>query len=233
MRGHVQGQLQTSTSPQLRRLLTVALGVFALGTGLIMLAAPAMAAPGLSVTPSSGLSDGQSVSVYGTGFAANAANINVVQCQTGSTSANSCNIAGGQFFQHTDASGAFTVSIAVQASFGSVNCTTVTCMIVAHAGTDPNSGTTAMMNISFGAAATSSTPAGTPTVSGGASATSRSTPGSGVEATSATGANPTGANTGHGVNTNPPLLAGLLAALGVLLLVAGLGASRLLSRRAR
>ena len=230
MRGHVQRGFQGTTS---QRLLAVPLGVLALGAGLIMSAAPASASPGLSVTPSSGLADGQSVSVYGTGFAADATNINVVQCQAGSTSANSCNIAGGQFFQHTNGSGALTVSITVKASFGSVNCTKVTCMIVAHAGTDPNSGDTAMMNISFGAAATSSTPAGTPTLSGGATATSGSTPGSGVEATSATGVNPTGANTGHGVNTNPPLLAGVLAALGVLLLVAGLGASRLLSRRAR
>ena len=233
MRGQ-RNRVDGTARHRVRQLSAVSLGVLALGAGLIMLAAPAAAAPGLSVTPSTGLSDGQSVSVSGTGFAANATNINVVQCQSGSTSANSCNIAGGQFFQHTNASGAFTVSITVKASFGSVNCTKVTCMIVAHAGTDPTSGDTAMTNISFGAAAASSA-ASTPPA-GGSSAPqqgSSSTPGSGVEATGATGANPTGADTGHGVDTNPPLLAGLLAAAGALLLVIGFGTSRLVRRRAR
>ena len=234
MRGQ-RNRVDGTARRRLRQLSAVSLGVLALGAGLIMLAAPAAAAPGLSVTPSSGLSDGQSVSVYGTGFAANATNINVVQCQSGSTGPNSCNIAGGQFFQHTNGSGAFTVSITVKASFGSVNCTKVTCMIVAHAGTDPNSGDTAMMNLSFGAATSSSSAASTPPAGGSSTPQqgSSSTPGSGVEATGATGANPTGANTGHGVDTNPPLLAGVLAALGALLLVAGLGASRVRSRRAR
>jgi hypothetical protein len=215
-----------------RRALLAALLTIALAVLGVLLGGPATAAaPAITVTPSSGLTDGQSVSVHGTGFTANAKDINIVECPASGASQNACNIAGGQFFQSTDGSGSFTVAIAVKEKYGSIDCTKITCMVVAHEGTNPNSGNTGQENIHFGPTTSPSTPGGggTTTGSGGTGGTG----GSGSTGSN-TGGGPTGANTGH-VDLGAPRIALSLwlAGGGVLLLGIGIAVQLRRSRLAK
>jgi hypothetical protein len=193
--------------------------VAAAGAAVLAFAAPAAAAASITVSPSSGLKDGQTVSVSISGFAPNASNINIVECLTSGTGASDCDVNDGKLFQKTDANGALTVSMTVRATFNSVDCTKAQCMIAAHAGTDPTSGTNAEANISFGGSSggSSSAPAPAPT------STASSAPGGGSTATGGgTNGNaasvPTGADTGRAVTGGSlPLIAEVLAGLAVLL----------------
>ena len=107
------------------------------------------AAPGVSVTPSSGLSNGDTVSVSLTGFTPNAA---VFTCECAVVAADQVACPAGGWVQlTTDASGAASTPLTVVSSFegflldgtsvGTVDCHTVQCVV----GTSES----AFQNISF------------------------------------------------------------------------------------
>lgn len=60
---------------------------------MLALAVPALAEPAITVTPSSGLTDGDTVSVQGTGFTPGIALV-ATQCALQSTGSGDCNLAG-------------------------------------------------------------------------------------------------------------------------------------------
>jgi hypothetical protein len=223
MTPQVESTHREHTTGKQRRAFAIALVLAPLALALALFATPASAAaPSITITPSSGLTNGQSVTVSISGFSANVATINVVQCLSTGSSASSCNVADGKLFQKTNASGALTVTMTVRTTFGANDCTKSQCMIAAHEGTSATSGNNAQKNISFASAAkptpttthatTASTPTSTSATAGGATSS----------AAAAGTAAPTGADTGTGVSTSPPLLAELGAALAVLLLAVGL-----------
>ncbi|GAA3262628.1 enediyne antibiotic chromoprotein [Nonomuraea helvata] len=107
--------------------------------GLTLAAQPAAfaaAAPGVSVTPSTGLSDGGTVTVAITGAGANEQYL-VSQCATVNDKL-ACNVEAGKTVT-TDASGSSSASLTVRKSFqgvtpegtpvGTVDCATTTCSV--------------------------------------------------------------------------------------------------------
>ncbi len=98
--------------------------------------APALgAARAIVVTPASGLSDGQSVAVTGSGFSPNAS-MAATQCLAGAVAQASCDLSGVSVFA-SDAAGAFHASLTVHASIttptGTADCTVVGQCIVGAA----------------------------------------------------------------------------------------------------
>ena len=90
-----------------------ALGLALLGAGTALAASPTE-----TVTPSTGLTDGQQVSVSGSGFAANAA-ITVFECASNQSNP-ACDAADEQQVT-ADATGAFTVTLTVRSGFEGTN----------------------------------------------------------------------------------------------------------------
>lgn len=221
-----------------RRLIAVAAAVSAVALGSLGLAGPAAAAgASITVSPSSGLKDGQSVTVNGSGFTANYANMVVVECAASATGANGCDTNDVKFTK-ADANGAFTVSLTIRSKFGSTDCTKVACIVQGHEGFSASSGKTGTSGtLHFGAAAAPSSSAA-PTHSTGNGGSSAGSPGSssaaaptvaassggaavgGVSAV-APSALPTGANTGKAVTAAAPLLSEVAAGAALLLLLAG------------
>jgi hypothetical protein len=216
---------------------TSVIAVAALGA-LLGFAGPASAAgPSVTVSPSSGLSNGQNVTVKGSGFTANYPQMVVVQCAATATGANGCNVNDVQF-PKADANGAFTVTLTVRSKFGSTDCTKVECIVQAHEGINPSSGKTGTSSaLHFGAAAkpspthkkTTAAPAPVITSSSAAAAPGATSSSAGVGAEHAAaappaagGALPTAANTGKAVSTAVPLISEVGAATALALLVGGL-----------
>ncbi|WP_411107546.1 enediyne antibiotic chromoprotein [Streptomyces sp. cmx-4-9] len=114
---------------------------------LAIAAGPASAAATVSVSPASGLSDGQSVTVTGSGYAAGS-EVGVAQCADGIV----CNTA---VVATADANGAFQLSLPVNKNFQAtdwatgtaipVNCAETQCRVVAWQETTGQVG----QNISF------------------------------------------------------------------------------------
>jgi hypothetical protein len=203
----------------LAALLVVSLSAI----GLVLSGSAFAATPSISVSPSTGLSNGQTVTVHITGFTPGANNINIVECPVSGASQNACDVTDAKLFQTVDSSGSKTVQMTVRAKLGSVDCTVAACMIDAHEGTSATSGNNAQENIQFGATPTSSAPTspGSGSTSGsggsgGAGGNASSTPAAG-------GSGPTGANTGH-VDVGTPRigLSLLLAGLGLALVAVGM-----------
>jgi hypothetical protein len=123
-------------------LRLAAIGVTAAAVLIPVTEAGATVAPSLVVTPSTGLTDGQTVTVTGSNFAVSSS-LYVVEC-SGLSEAD-CDIADGILgTASTDASGAFSLSFVVHTgTFGTANCdsTSTTCAI--NATTDPNPSDTA------------------------------------------------------------------------------------------
>lgn len=100
-------------------------------------AVPASAAPALTVTPGSGLADGQSVTVTGTGFAAGT-EVAVSQCREATTCTDALATAT------VDANGGFTATYTVRRQFAAtdwstgtgtpvtVDCAAQQCQLVAY-----------------------------------------------------------------------------------------------------
>jgi len=117
---------QRRKRPLKRRLLAVA-GAFAV---VIATASPSFADPALTVSATSGLSDGQTLTISGTGFAANLKSIAIGQCVVGYTGPADCNTSGGAQFKNADASGnVASFTIVVKEKFGSHDCTKEQCLI--------------------------------------------------------------------------------------------------------
>ncbi len=216
-----------------RRMAAVAGAVTAVVAGSLGLAGPAAAAaPSVTVSPSSGLTDGQNVTVKGSGFTPNYANMVVVECAASATGANGCDTNDVKFTK-ADANGAFTVTLTVRSKFGSTDCTKVACLVRGHEGFKATSGKTGTSSaLHFGAAATSSSPAPThsPAPSSGGTggsaaaggSTSSTVGGAGVGAQSTAAApsvEPTGANTGTAALRSTPVLSEVAGALALLLLL--------------
>jgi hypothetical protein len=205
-----------------------ALVALLIGCALVLLGlvagspAAGAATPSITVTPSSGLSNGQTVTVHGTGYSANVKNINVIQCPVSGASQNSCNVGGAKLFQSTDASGSFTVQLAVQTKIGSIDCTKQACMIDAHEGTSPTSGNDSSKVIHFGS--TPSTHTSSTSTSGGSNGGSSGGNGAsgGGSTSTPSGAQPTGADTGYqDVGTPRIAVTLLLIGLGAVLMLTG------------
>ena len=90
-----------------------ALGLALLGAGTALAASPAV-----TVTPSTGLTDGQQVSITGSGFSANST-VTVLECAANMSNP-SCDVAD-QLTVTSDATGAFTATLTVRASFEGAN----------------------------------------------------------------------------------------------------------------
>ena len=214
---------------QLRASAAVIGAVAAVGAAVLAFASPAAAAAAITVTPHSGLSDGQTVTVKGTGFKANTSLV-VIECPTNATGSNGgsvCDVNDGKIGITSDGNGAFSTTLTVKVKpSSSVDCTKQGCLIQAHEGFNPNSGQTATAPISFGSAgggSSSSAPSSTTSAASGGTTTS-APPATGGGA----GSVPTGANTGHATTAGVlPMIAEVLAALAVVLV----GASLALHRR--
>lgn len=217
---------------------TGAIGAIAAATALAF-AAPASAAPTIIVTPHSGLTNGQSVTVTLT-FPANTSGINVVQCLAAGTGASDCDVNDAQLGKSVGTSGTVTFSMPVRATFTGlgastpIDCTTQQCMIAANVGTSSNPNDSAQENISFAAATTSTSATPAPSTAATTAPSSAPSVTSTVAATGvAAGGNggvPTGANTGKALTPGTlPLVAEVLGGIAVVLVAAGL----LLQRRRR
>ena len=101
----------------------------ALGVVLVT-APPSFAAPTLNVSATTGLTDGQTVTISGSGFDANLKSIAIGQCTAGYKGPADCNTSGGATFKNADASGKVSsFTIVVKEKFGSVDCTVQKCVI--------------------------------------------------------------------------------------------------------
>jgi hypothetical protein len=198
--------------------------------GLLVSAGTASAASqAVTVMPATGLTDGQTVTVSGTGWTPNTGQLMIVQCPAQGASQNTCNIAGGKLFQKADGQGRFSVQMTVKISFGSTDCAKVQCQIAVNEGTDPNGGKNAVADISFGQPATTPVPApsDSSTASQAAGATSGTTesPSLGVGGVAVTATSeplPVGANAGQAPRSSGDSLTITLAALAVALFVGGI-----------
>ncbi|MGB0102343.1 MAG: neocarzinostatin apoprotein domain-containing protein [Nocardioides sp.] len=118
---------QALTRP-VRALATLA----ALLVVMVVAAPPSFAAPTLTVSQLTGLSDGQTLTISGSGFEPNLNSIAIGQCVVGYTGPSDCNTAGGATFRNADASGKVaSFTITVKEVFGAHDCTKVECMIAA------------------------------------------------------------------------------------------------------
>lgn len=114
----------------------------------VLLATPASAATAISVTPSSGLSDGQTVSITGSGYTPGAA-VNVGECASATVCSNDVK------YLTADANGAVSVTLDVKKAFTAkdwstgqdvnVDCAAAQCNITAWEQTSGNT----VQNISF------------------------------------------------------------------------------------
>ncbi|GIF98749.1 neocarzinostatin apoprotein domain-containing protein [Catellatospora citrea] len=104
-----------------------------LAVSVPMIASPAAAKPVLTLSKSSGLSDGASITVNGSGFTANLKQIAIGQCIAEVKGPTDCNLAGGAQFVNADASGKIPpVTLRVAKQFGSFDCTKRSCVIAAQ-----------------------------------------------------------------------------------------------------
>jgi LPXTG-motif cell wall-anchored protein len=87
----------------------------------------------LTVSKTTGLTDGASVTVGGSGFTANLKQIAVGQCIEEMKGPTDCNLAGGSQFVNADAAGNLpTVTLKLAQKFGTFDCTKRTCVIAAQ-----------------------------------------------------------------------------------------------------
>lgn len=109
--------------PRLTQLAACLSGVFLLLPLLLFVdAAPASAAAGIVVTPSTDLLDGQSVQVSGTGYTPNTF-IGVAMCEPGATSTSGCDLSPLVTLT-TDATGSFTTTTTVRRIISTSNANT-------------------------------------------------------------------------------------------------------------
>ncbi|WP_406080985.1 neocarzinostatin apoprotein domain-containing protein [Micromonospora sp. NBC_00858] len=122
------------------RALTLAV-LFATSSGLAVVVAPpaAFAAPTLTVSATTGLTDKHQVIVNGSGFTPSLKQIAVGQCVAGFKGPTDCNLAGGAAFVNADGSGKLpTVTLKLAQKFGAFDCTKQECVVAAQI--LPNSG---------------------------------------------------------------------------------------------
>jgi hypothetical protein len=108
----------------LRRLsAAVAAGLVCAGAVLFVQPAPALAAARLYVSKTSGIADGEKITVYGTGFTPGLTDLALGQCVKDPATATDCNLTGGAEFVSTDTSGKTkTLTLTMQKSFSGKSC---------------------------------------------------------------------------------------------------------------
>src|SRR6478609_6237289 len=117
-----------------RRVTLLSRGLAAAAALLVVLvtAPPSFAAPALSVSATTDLTDGQKITISGSGFAPNLSSIAIGQCIKGYAGPSDCNTAGGATFRNADASGnVASFTIVVKEKFGAVDCTKQQCVVAA------------------------------------------------------------------------------------------------------
>lgn len=195
-------------------LLSRVLAAVAAIVVVLVTAPPSFAAPTLTISATTGLTDGQTVTISGAGFAPNLKGLAIGQCVEGYTGPGDCNLAGGAKFRDADASGKVaSFTVVVKQVFGAHDCTKVQCVIAGAPLPTASDAATIAANtyatkITFGAAAATTAPSPT------AAATTTTAP-------SDTSTLP---KTGAG-DSVPVLMLGasalLAAGIGVMLLVPG------------
>ena len=109
--------------------LLATLGLLALS---VVWAPSASAAPKMTVSATSGLTDGQTIQVSGSGFSPNMKGIAVGQCKVGYAGPSDCNLQGGATFRNADASGSIgQITLKVTTKFGAIDCSQIDCIIAA------------------------------------------------------------------------------------------------------
>src|SRR6478609_136001 len=117
-----------------RRVALLSRGLAAAAALLVVLvtAPPSFAAPTLSVSATTGLTDGQTLTISGSGFDPNLSSIAIGQCTADYVGPADCNTSGGATFKNADASGnVSSFTIVVKEVFGSHDCTKEQCVIAA------------------------------------------------------------------------------------------------------
>ena len=159
-----------------RIVSSIAIGALMLGSiATFGVTAASSATPTIVVTPSTGLTDGQQVTITGTGFGANEGSLLALECAAGSTDLTTCNTTVLVPMPTTSASGGFTATFHVFAgTTGSGSCdlgtTDTNCLLVV--GNSNNQAEKATATISFGAGGTTTTTTTTP---GGTTTTTTTT----------------------------------------------------------
>lgn len=191
----------------------------ALGGGLALAAAgSAQAAAGLTLSPGGPYTSGQSVTVKGSGFLPNH-QLFVVHCDPAVPSGGACDM--GAFKQATtDANGAFTATVVVNAKFGSTDCNTVQCAVMTSSVTNPRDRSQeGRANTSFGSGG-----------GGAAAPAAPAAPGASKPAASTNKTYPKAAATGA-VDSSGGAQSAALAGLGIALAAGALVARRRLGSR--
>lgn len=177
-------------------VVTTVVVVLITGAGVLFGATAAGANPGISVSPSTGLHNGQVVTVTGSGFARNGT-VYIVECKAGATAEGQCSFTFSDLstvvVAKADASGNLhSSSPTLKTSFKTTDCTKVACEIAAHQtlSTQLSATNTAVHTISFGAVAHPSTNHSTPR-SSAAHSSGASTTGAITTGTTSTGASQT------------------------------------------
>lgn len=133
---------------------------------LVLAAVPASAASKLTLSKSTGLVDGDRITVNGTGFTPNLTQIAIGQCIADVKGPADCNLAGGATFVNADASGKIpAVSLKLSIKFGTFDCSKVACVVAAQILPSTNTpdvvaANAAKVSITFGGGAAATTPAG-------------------------------------------------------------------------
>jgi LPXTG-motif cell wall-anchored protein len=136
---------------------------------LVLAAVPASAASKLTLSKSSGLADGDRITVDGSGFTPNLTQIAIGQCIADVKGPTDCNLAGGATFVNADASGKIPqVSLKLSLKFGTFDCSKVACVIAAQILPSTNTpdvvaANAAKVSITFGGGAGPTTTGPTPT----------------------------------------------------------------------
>ncbi|GIE90281.1 neocarzinostatin apoprotein domain-containing protein [Actinoplanes regularis] len=117
-----------------RRLAAAAAAGIVCAAGVVFLdVSPAAAKPTLHVSKTTGLKNGDTITVYGTGFTKNLENIALGQCVKNPSTSTDCNLSGGAEFVSSDGSGRTkTVTLKLATTFSGHKCGTSGCVIAAQ-----------------------------------------------------------------------------------------------------
>lgn len=209
----------------MRRILGSTAAVGGAVAAVLLTAGPALAAPAVTVTPSTGLTDGQQVTVKVTGYPANMSGLFVVECNPtaatnpGTAHCDTTNLGT----MTTDASGAGSTTFKVKiGTIGDGTCAagSTNCLIAVAPAAGGNTTNTSGSPISFAAAST-----------GGSTTGGSTTGGSTTGGTTTGGSTTSGGTVAGGTSTSTGKPFSLELGLGAALIAAGLGAGGFALRR--
>ncbi|GAA2609399.1 neocarzinostatin apoprotein domain-containing protein [Paractinoplanes durhamensis] len=224
-----------------RRLAASAAAGLALATTVVLVdSSPAFAAPTLHVSKTSGLTNGQQITVYGTGFTAGLQSIALGQCIKDPAGPTDCNLSGGAAFVNADAGGKTpTLTLKLATTFSGHTCGTSGCVIAAQilpstATPEVVEANKAQVAITFSSGGTTTT-APTKTSTKTATATATATATKSTSATAGGGGTTSTTTAGSAAlpATGPGLEWATMLMIGGALLLPGLGLIAMLPARRR